>query len=205
MGAALAVLAIGSIRQIPWFALALAPLLADDIGALLRATPGLSTAIGWVRGPLGDRRATALLIGTAALCVVFQPMRLAFPPDIARITPDAPVEMADTLSRLLPGNGGDEPQRILNEQVWGGYLSYRFGDGSLETAMDGRLEIRHRQTWIDYFDLMHGVDDPAGSLEDGMVRWAMIDPSRTALEEKLLAAGWRVVVRDSQGTLLRRD
>ena len=197
----LGMLAIGSIRQIPWFVLAMAPVLASDIESLLAGRRRLGAAVGVVHGVLGGTRAPLVLLITAAVVVAFQPVRASLPAAIARITPDAPVAIADMLDDRLPAIEGAEPQRILNEQVWGGYLSYRLGE-RIETAMDGRLEIRERATWVAYFDLLHAEGDPVAELRQQEVTWAALDPSRTQLVAALTAAGWETVGSTPQGTLL---
>jgi hypothetical protein len=91
----------------------------------------------------------------------------------------------------------------LNEQVWGGYLNWELGD-RVSTAMDGRIEIRTRETWQRYFDLVAGVGDPAGELRSFGVRFAILFPTRTALIRKLSAAGWASIVRSDQAVVLHR-
>lgn len=194
---ALAVLAATGVRHIPWFLLAATPVLASDVQAFLEQRPRLSRALGdlprGLRGSRGVR--TVAVIGLIA--VAGQLVRPSLPAGLARLTPDAPVELTDALAPEL--RDGD---RVLNEQVWGGYLAYRFG-GRLVTAMDGRLEIRSRETWQGYFDLMHGDADPAARLAQEGVSWALLSGDRATLRSKLEAAGWSVVDESAQGVLMR--
>jgi hypothetical protein len=202
LGLLLAGLAIGAIRQIPWFVLAFAPTLAADVDALLASRPRLAGAVGRIRGPLGDARALTWVTAAVLVVALFQPLRLLLPPSVARITPDAPVEIANRLDAVLPPPGV-EPARILNEQVWGGYLAFRLGD-RIETAMDGRLEIRDRATWAAYFALLRGSDDPVARLAEAGVTWAALNDTRFELVAKLQAGGWEVVLDAPEGLLLRR-
>jgi hypothetical protein len=196
----LGLLAASGIRLIPWFVLASAPLLGEGVERALRATRGPGRVIGEIRGPLGGPRAAAWVAGIALFAVLAQPIRPALPDGIGRVTSDAPVEMADLLEeRLAPG----AVARVLNEQVWGGYLAYRLGD-RLQTAMDGRLEIRDRATWVAYFSLMSGRDDAAATLAAADVRWAAVGDRREALTASLLAAGWRIELDAPDGLLLHR-
>jgi hypothetical protein len=205
LGEGLLALALGlfaaySIRQIPWFLLVTAPMLASDIDALFAARPRLERAVGRIGGPLGGPRAGAYL-GVAFLAViVLQPIRLTLPESIGRVTLNEPVAVADLLEGAV-AKGGHE--RVLNEQVWGGYLSYRLGD-RVEAAMDGRLEIRSRATWVSYFGLMHGDGDPAAELADRQVAWAALSPEREKLVANLLAAGWTIELRRADQLLLHR-
>jgi hypothetical protein len=205
LGEGLLVIGLGlfaaySIRQIPWFLLATAPLLAEDLDALFVARPRVGRAVGQVVGPLGDRRA-AMVLGLAFVAVVvLQPIRPALPEAIGRVTLNEPVEIADRLAVVLPV-AARKP--ILNEQVWGGYLSYRLGD-RVQTAMDGRLEIRDRATWAWYFGLMHGDGDPAAELDARGVTWAALSPERGPLMSKLLDAGWQIELDRPDGVLLHR-
>lgn len=189
-----------SIRQIPWFMLLTAPLLASDIGALFAARPRLAMAVGEVRGRLGGPAARICLAIAFAAVLLLQPIRGTLPESIGRITLNEPVAIADLLARTIP-NGSH--QRVLNEQVWGGYLSYRLGD-RIETAMDGRLEIRSRATWISYFGLMHGDGDPAAELAAQQVAWAALTPERDNLLRDLVAAGWSIELQTAEQLLLHR-
>ena len=199
LGLVLAVLAAGSIRHIPWFVIAVTPTVARDIDAALQASPRFARAFGqpaaWLRG----RSLAAIAVTGLALVVVLQPLRPGLPDSIGRVTPDAPLELADRLAAQLPEQG---PQRVLNEQVWGGYLAYRLGD-RIQTAMDGRLEIRDRETWSRYFGLLHGDGDPAAELAAEGVGWAALAPTREALVDKLTDAGWIIDHRSAQALLLR--
>lgn len=197
---ALGILAATGIRLIPWFVLASAPLLGEGIEVALRAARGPGRVVGEVRGALGGPRAGAWVAGVGLIAVLLQPIRPALPESIGRVTPDAPVEMADLLDAEL---ADDAEESILNEQVWGGYLAYRLGD-RVRTAMDGRLEIRDRATWVAYFALMNGRDDPAATLAAADVHWAVVSDRRDALTASLLAAGWRIELDAPDGLLLHR-
>ena len=192
-------LAASGIRHIPWFVLSAAPVLADDVGWFLGRHPGLSRAIGepvaWMRGRTG---AAALAVAAVA-AIAFQPIRPALPGSIARLTPDEPVALADT---LLARTQGQPEVRVFNEQVWGGYLAWR-GAGRITPAMDGRIEIRSVETWQAYFDLEAGPRDAAERLARDGVRWAALLPSRDALISRLTGAGWEVVHESTQAVLLR--
>jgi hypothetical protein len=197
---ALALFAAYSIRQIPWFLLATAPLLASDVEALLGARPGLARAVGRIGGPLGGTRAAAYLAVAFVAVMALQPIRVTLPESIGRVTLNEPVAIADLLEEVLPTG---DVARILNEQVWGGYLSYRLGD-RVETAMDGRLEIRSRATWVEYFALMHGDGDPAAELSSRGVDWAALSPDRADLVGDLLRSGWTIELRQHDQVLLQR-
>jgi hypothetical protein len=196
----LALFAAYSLRQIPWLLLASVPLLASDIEALFRARPRLASAVGRVAGPLADQRARIALAVGLVLVVLLQPLRPLLPESIGRVTLNEPVEVADRLAEVLPSG---ERTRVLNEQVWGGYLSYRLAD-RIETAMDGRLEIRDRATWAWYFDLMHGEGEPAAELASNGVGWAVLSPERDALLASLAEAGWVTELQTPDALLLRQ-
>ena len=192
----LAVLGASGIRHIPWFLLGVMPVLAEDIGLLVERRPRLRRALGQVdrvSGPGAARVVTAVAIAVVA----FQLLRPSLPAPIARLTPDEPVAAVDQLAVAV--ETGD---RVLNEQEWGGYLAYRLWP-DVETAMDGRLEIRSLATWDRYFSLMRGREDPVRSLAAQMVRWALISPERTALLGALEGAGWELVHDDDYSLLLR--
>lgn len=202
LGIALAVLAASSIRQIPWFVLAAAPILAGDVDAAFSARPRLASITGGPPPILASRRMASLLLGVGVLALLIQPLRPLLPSSIARFTQDEPVALVSQLAAAVDADDSAAPARVLNEQVWGGYLDFRLGD-RVETAMDGRLEIRDRATWAWYFDLLHGEGDPATTLARYGVRWAALDTTRTVLIDKLQQAGWHVVLSTPQGVLLQ--
>jgi hypothetical protein len=196
MLAVLAALAISAVRHIPWFLLAAIPLLAADVDALLSRAPVVRRALGEMPDRLSGRRLRATLAVLAVVILAFQGARPWLPDAAGRLTPDEPAAAVDQLAqRIQPG------ARILNEQVWGGYLAYRLWP-QVQTAMDGRLEIRSRDEWAAYFALMQGRGDPATTLDALGVRWALIGVERSALREALEMAGW-IVVDDGYGILLR--
>ncbi|MBA2264357.1 MAG: hypothetical protein H0W10_06830 [Chloroflexi bacterium] len=141
-----------------------------------------------------------VLIGLTILAVLVQLIRPALPQAFGRLTPDEPIALVDRLAAELPADGCCA--RVLNEQVWGGYLAYRLSD-RVRTAMDGRLEIRSGETWSEYFDLLHGEGDPARQLGEAGVEWALVGADRNQLLAALDAAGWQVVERSPHGVLLR--
>jgi hypothetical protein len=189
---ALSALAISAIRHIPWFLLAAAPLLAGDLRAMVDRMPRARAAL--LSGPAGGRLRAVVGIGAIAI-LAFQLARPGLPAGLSRLTPDEPVAQVDRLEReALAGD------RVLNEQVWGGYLAYRIP--RVQTAMDGRLEIRSRDSWARYFDLMQGRADPAATLAQEGVAWALVGADREALRAALEDAGWRTVKEDDYAVLL---
>ena len=194
----LAGLAVTGIRHIPWFILASAPVIAGDVEAWLARSPRLERALGTVGpGIVGSLR--PLLIGLTILAAGIQVIRPGLPQAVGRLTPDEPVSLVDRLDRELPDGCC---AAVFNEQVWGGYLAYRLAD-RLETAMDGRIEIRSRDTWTSYFAILHGEDDPAGLLAESGVEWALVRNDRDELIAALDTAGWEVVEQSDRGILMR--
>lgn len=194
----LGILAATGIRHVPWFVLAAAPVVAGDVDAALAARPALARAVGRVRG-LMRRRPRVALVAAAALTVAISLLRPALPAGVARLEQDAPAASTSVLDSIL---GQDEQVRILNEQVWGGYLAWRLGD-RVEIAMDGRIEIRSRSTWAAYLALMNGEGDPARQLSAEGVRWAVLRANRAGLITRLVSAGWQRVWADDREVVLR--
>ena len=132
-------------------------MIAGDVDAWLARSPRLQRALGTVGpGLVGSLR--PLLIGLVILAAGIQVIRPGLPQAVGRLTPDEPVSLVDRLDRELPDGCC---AAVFNEQVWGGYLAYRLAD-RLETAMDGRIEIRSRETWTSYFAILHGERRPGG-------------------------------------------
>jgi len=199
LGLTLGILAATGVRFIPWFVIAMAPLLAADVEALLEHAPLVRRAVGDVPSVLLGASGARLLAVLAVACVVLQPIRPALHASLSRLTPDEPVAAAERLQALVPGSRTP----LLNEQVWGGYLSWSLGD-RIQTAMDGRIEIRSRDTWQRYFDLIGGTGDAAEGLAAAGVRWALLLPGRTALTARLEASGWKETYQDEHAIVLHR-
>jgi hypothetical protein len=192
---ALAALAISAVRHIPWFLLASAPLLAEDLNVLVDRAPRARAALGNLPRSLIGARLGRLIGVVSVAALAFQLVRPVLPPALARLTPDEPARQVRVLEE--EAESGD---RVLNEQVWGGYLAYRIP--RIATAMDGRLEIRSRETWAQYFALIQGRDDPAGELAARNVTWVLIGTDRDALRAALDDEGWRVVDEDDYAILM---
>ena len=197
LAALLGALAISAIRHIPWFLLAAMPMLAADVGRALARAGRLRRALGTVPSALSGQRARMTLTLVGVLILVFQLARPMLADAVGRLVPDEPSRVVDRLATEV--SSGD---RILNEQVWGGYLAHRLWP-ELQTAMDGRLEIRSRDEWATYFGLMQGRDEPAAQLEARGIGWVLVGEGRDALRNALTAAGWEMVADDGYATLFR--
>jgi hypothetical protein len=68
--------------------------------------------------------------------------------------------------------------------------------------MDGRLEIRDRETWVSYFALLHGDGDPGATLAKEGVTWVAVRQNRGDLIYKLRRSGWQVALTAPEGLLL---
>jgi hypothetical protein len=192
---ALAILGASGIRHIPWFLLAVTPVVASDLDRLMRRWPRLSRAVGEA---IENRGSPGWLLRLVAVAVVgFQLLRPSLPDGVGRLTPDEPVAAVDALADAVqPGD------RLLNEQEWGGYVAHRLWP-EVETAMDGRLEIRTIDTWAAYFDLMQGHGESDAELRAAGVEWAMLGSDRSELRGALVEAGWEVTHDDGYAAVLR--
>ena len=193
---ALAILGASGIRHIPWFLLAVAPVVASDIDRLMTRAPRLARALGG-RAPVKRAIPVPLVFAIAVAVIGFQLVRPSLPDAVSRLTPDEPVAAVDALARSVRTG-----ERVLNEQEWGGYLAYRLWP-QIETAMDGRLEIRALGTWAAYFDLMQGEGDPDAELRAAGVEWALLGGDRDDLRRALVDAGWAITHDDGYATVLR--
>jgi hypothetical protein len=192
---ALAILGASGIRHIPWFLLAVTPVVASDLDGIVRRSPRLARALGEATEKRGSPGWVLpfMIVGV----VGFQLLRPSLPDGVGRLTPDEPVAAVDALA-----DGVEPGDRLLNEQEWGGYVAYRLWP-EVETAMDGRLEIRTIDTWAAYFDLMQGQGDPDAELRAAGVEWAVLGSDRRELQAALVEAGWEVIHDDEYAMVLR--
>jgi hypothetical protein len=191
----LAILGLYTVRSVPWFVLAMAPLLAEDLDCLLTAPH---------RGPASDppplltRHGRKLALAFGVGLVFVQLFRPVAPGGLSRVTKNKPVRLAAVLGRNLPP-GAAAP--IFNEQGWGGYLAFRLGDRA-RTFVDGRVEVPTMAVWENYLQIIEGAPSAPATLERLGVRWSIVVDSHTRLITGLIGNGWTVIDRAQGGILL---
>jgi type IV secretory pathway VirB2 component (pilin) len=189
-------LAFAMRRNVPFFAIAAAPVLARHLDALLppsptRRDPGrpalllvalaLHVALVGTLGVALVRRATALWPAAAAVD------RTAFPVDAVRF-----------LAREPPRG------RLFNDFDWGGYLIDHLHP-RYEVSMDGRTQVYGEETLREYRALVRLEPDWRrffDRCDPDVVLW----PKRDAFARVLgLLPGWRPLYEDAQAVIFVRD
>lgn len=186
---ATAAMSVWAIRSVPWFALAAAPMLAEDVDGLIRHSR--------VVRPLSPRFARGMRVAVAAvfvLVLVFQAVRPSLPDAAANLRFGMPSAAVDRLAEV----SGGRPGRVFAEQTWGGFVAERLGAdrGAVSTFVDGRLEIQTMATWGEYKRILTGTADAPAELRSWGSHWVLVPPTRTRLLDSLAAAGWRLTTID---------
>ena len=182
------VLAAWAVRSVPWFALAAAPVLAEDVDRVLDRSSGR-----YFR-PLGDGFVRGCRIAVPVLfagLLVFQLARPSLPGGLAQLAEDKPAAAVARLAKLSSGDVG----RLFVEQAWGGFAAERLGadEGRVRTFVDGRIEVQTLATWRTYWRIVDGESpDAAGELRAMGVRWVLVRTTHHRLLASLAAAGWRL-------------
>ena len=185
--------AIGAyaIRGVAWWplgaAVAIAPLLVRAPSEAPARRPERTSALHLV---------TAALI--AVVCVVLVPAWR--PNDPGTGAPVALVSDAPSgITRYLRDHArpGD---RILNPQPWGSWFELALPNNPV--AIDSRIEVFPVAVWDQLDRVREGVGDWQGWLAANEVAYVVIEKSETAFRDRLLAAGWQLIVEDLDGGVL---
>jgi hypothetical protein len=208
---AFTLLALYSIRNVPLFALVVAPTLAAQLEGLA-APPGrwgmLAARIGtWLqtrtRGAIrAEARAlhgvssAVILIslailannqkgaGGVALGVRFDPALL-------------PVAAADHVAANLPAGNG------FNTHGWGGYLAYRLWPRH-QVFMHGKSNADWDDLTREYYEVVTLADGWREVLDRYRVQWVLFNSHSPLVQELRRSGEWRVVYEDPLATVLVR-
>ena len=176
-----ALLAFTAQRNVLWWALASAPLVAAMLASRPRAPSGGSRALN-----------TAVIAALAAVSVAALPW-VARPGPVVSGTP--PATLVRATGRLLPPES-----RLLAYQPWASWLELTLPDAPM--FVDSRIELFAPGTWDDYAVVIAG--DP--SAEDVLARWSvdavLIPADREELRDVLAASPAWTLASESQGGLL---
>ncbi len=203
--------ALYAIRNVPLYAIIMAPLLASQLEALA-ALPGaagerLRGIGGWL-----DRRERALargealsrlgvwsaltVVGATALAVVEQ--RAGLPPlGVAFDGTRLPVAATEYLGANPPAGNG------FNEQGWGGYLVYRLWPGQ-KVFIDGQTDFYGDELVGEYVEVAVLGGRWAEILDRYRIEWVLFRTDTPLVQQLKRSAGWRAVHEDPLATVLVR-
>lgn len=190
-----AFLAIGlyAERGVAWWALAavgpVATLLAGGPAREARSDPPLI------------RRVNAALIGLLAVVGVvllpwWRPIDQGTQAPALLLT-EAPPGITAVLRGTVTAN-----DRILNHQAWGSWLAFAIPQASI--AIDSRIELYPPEVWQRYEQVMAGVDGWQDQVAAWGVTLVVLDAEGTGTRDRFVAAGWRVLHEDEDGSILQR-
>lgn len=190
--------ALRSARHIPIFALVAAPILAEQIWALMSAR-------GWdVRliAPEGSTPRTAvvfvllLLLAPAALDVALVKHFVSNQPAYEAMNyPRAAVNFLD--DKKLPGP-------IYNRYGWGGYLIRRL-HGEYPVYIDGRADVYGDKFMYEAFNTHDGGNGWQGSLDRFSIRTVLIEPDVPLASLLRSDEQWQKVYEDHQAVIFTRS
>jgi hypothetical protein len=190
--------ALRSARHIPIFALIAAPVLAQQVWALISAR-------GWdVRliAPEGSTPRTAvvfvllLLLAPAALDVALIKHFVSNQPAYEAINyPQAAVNFLD--EKQLPGP-------LYNRYGWGGYLIRRL-HGEYPVYIDGRADVYGDKFMYEAFNTHDGGNGWQGSLDRFSIRTVLIEPDVPLASLLRSDEQWQKVYEDHQAVIFTRS
>jgi hypothetical protein len=196
-------LALSSQRNVIWWGLVLAPILARHAGVeVLPAWRARrlddSTSAAPARAPLNLAMAL-LLIAFAVGAPVWRPLLaeqlLGGRPSLAA----APEAAVDFVARLPAGS------RLYQHQPWTGYVAWRLWPAQ-QPFVDVRIEAHPVSVWLDYFAVSLGRADWQEILDSYQVDYLLLQPRDEAYLIGLAASSgqWLELYDDGEAVVLGR-
>jgi hypothetical protein len=144
--------------------------------------------------PLNTVVVALLVIVSVGLLPVWRPVDARIGAPVGVVT-DAPAGITAAIRDLArPGD------RILNPQPWGSWFEYALPDNAV--AIDSRIEVFPVEVWDDYERVRSGGEGWLSTIADWRVAIAVAGARETGFRDRLLAARWRDVYHDEDGTVL---
>ncbi|MGI9146692.1 MAG: hypothetical protein ACR2IK_09135 [Chloroflexota bacterium] len=191
-------LALSSVRSVVWWGMAVAPTTARLLGGLSLGRLRQARERGWLNLIL-----TAAVVLVAALSLPWTKNALPIlPPDKrALVSDDTPI----SAGRFLQSNDPPLPGRMLNHQLWGGYLNWVAWPRH-QAFVDGRIEIHPAQVWLDYLDITFPTANWRALLDKYNITCAVLSRAEEndLIETLRQADGWHVAYEDGVAVVLER-
>ncbi len=194
----LGALALRTSRGIVWFAMALAPVLAETLSTWEKA-------LGWVEPPLTPltRRVNQLLAGLALVAIIagLPPFKVLWPLAPEKrglLSPETPVAATEALLRLAP------PGPLFNAMDFGSYLEW--AAPTYPVFVDTRIELFTLAIWQDYLSISQALPGWEARLAAYGVRTALLNQRTQAPLIAALAASpdWCLLYADATAVLFTR-
>ena len=200
-----AAFALYSFRNVPLFALAAIPLLAEQFRSRLRSHPHhLQRIRAWLatRGKPWEEVNRAVVGGTLSLVVAVvvglamgsaeRESRFFFSTDLF------PVAALDEIGVDPPGT------RVFNQFAWGGYLLYCCWP-DIEVFIDGQTDFYGPELTQEYDRTISGEPDWNKALSDYQIDWVLIESERPLAQILSQSDEWREVSRDDVAVVFVKD
>ena len=139
--------------------------------------------------------ASMLVLAAVALLPAWRPIDPGTGVPVGVLTDAPPGVTAALRETARPG------EHLFNPQPWGSWFEFAVPD--LKVAIDSRIEFFPAAVWDDYEQVVAGADGWQERLETWEVGIVVVQASDDAFRERLISAGWAVVYRDEDGTILR--
>ena len=159
--------------MVPWWLLAVAPVLAATIGRNMAGDPGVRSA---QPPPRPSFAAMAMLAVMGATAVLSLPWLERFNPVLGRLRPATRPEsdIQHVVSRLRDENAGQA--RVFTRLEWGEYLDWA-ARPEARVFMDGRIEIYPDDVWGQYHAVTSAREDWQSILDRRRVDYLLLDES----------------------------
>jgi hypothetical protein len=207
LAAAWLVMGLYSVRNVPLFAIAAAPVLAASLHDWLHASQHQAKGLAKfynldqrlltidlsLRGPVWPLICLALAIAgfRAGVPLDFAQRGNAFDPQVF------PVQAADWLAQN-PQSG-----KMFNYFPWGGYMLYRFWPGS-EVFIDGQTDFYGEQFTRQYEQVISLSPGWQEVLDRYQVDWAILPPGEALSKQLREDPGWKPAYADQTAVVFVR-
>jgi hypothetical protein len=199
-------LAAASVRMIPWWLLALAPVLATTIArslAAMRAGAGRTILPQQARPTFA---ACAMVALVAFACVASLPMLERHNPVLGTLRPAARTEsnLQAVIDRVQRDRS--DSSHVFTRLEWGEYVDWAGRSKRLSPFMDGRIEIYNNDLWHEYHVVSAGGEGWQSILSAHDVDYLLLDQTQHArLISRVSASGeWLPLARSGSATLYGR-
>lgn len=188
-----AVLALLAVRNVAVFALAAAPLLAQQIDAALEPLTGSGS---FADQPGRFRRIAHAVAGGVVIFAGMSWTLVQLSPERqqAHLSSLVPVKAVEVLRR------SPSPGPILNDYNWGGYLLWA-AYPEYPTFVDGRTDVFPEVVFEDYLRLWSAQGAWEETLDSYAVRIVLLPPT-SPLVDGLVGNGWSERYRDEMAVIL---
>jgi hypothetical protein len=137
--------------------------------------------------------AAAIVVVGVALLPIWRPVDPALDAPVG-VVGNAPPGITAALRDLARPD-----DRLFNPQPWGSWFEFALPD--LPVAIDSRIELFPPAVWDTYENILAGGEAWRDQLDAWGVSVVVVPRKDAAFAERLVAAGWRAVYADDDGSI----